>query len=214
MIMMRLRCFLFLAMAQSVVAVGQETVSVRIGTQVWQAQNLNTEKFRNGDPIREIRDAQAWLDAGHDRLPAWSHYDNQSSSGILYGKLYNWYAVSDPRGLCPEGWHVATKADWDTLIEYLGGEKTAAIRLKHPDSWALRKKSRGDNSSGFAALPGGYRYHNGGFENLEFDGYWWTSTEHDHYYAWLCDMVYSSGTVYRYFNLKDKGMAVRCVQDE
>src|SRR3989338_8108735 len=79
---------------------------VQIGGQTWMAENLNVESFRNGDPIPEVKSAEEWEKVGKRKKPAWCYYDYTSANGTKYGKLYNWYAVNDPRGLAPDGWHI------------------------------------------------------------------------------------------------------------
>ena len=107
--------------------------SVTIGTQVWMKENLNVSTFRNGDPIPEAKTAEEWKAAGAAKQPAWCYYDNDPKNGAKYGKLYNWYAVNDPRGLAPVGWHVPTKEELSDLINYLGGEYVAGRKMKmHP----------------------------------------------------------------------------------
>jgi uncharacterized protein (TIGR02145 family) len=89
--------------------------SVQIGTQTWMAENLNVDRFRNGDPIPEAKTAEEWLKAGENKQPAWCYYDNNPVNATKYGKLYNWYAVNDPRGLAPAGWHVPSKVEFEHL---------------------------------------------------------------------------------------------------
>lgn len=106
------------------------TKTVTIGTQVWMKENLNVAVFKNGVAIPEVRDKDAWYEAGKNEQPAWCFYDNDPKNGAKYGKLYNWYAVIDTNGLCPQGWHVPSDAEWDTLVTYLGGEDVAGAKMK------------------------------------------------------------------------------------
>lgn len=92
--------------------------SVTIGTQVWMKENLNVSTFRNGDPIPEAKTAEEWKAAGEAKQPAWCYYDNDPKNGAKYGKLYNWYAVNDPRGIAPVGWHVPNNSEWDNYKNY------------------------------------------------------------------------------------------------
>ena len=92
--------------------------TVKIGEQVWMAENLNVSTFRNGDSIPHAITNQEWDDAGKEGRPAWCYYENNTNNGLKYGKLYNWYAVIDKRGLSPKGWHIAKKTDWEILIQY------------------------------------------------------------------------------------------------
>jgi uncharacterized protein (TIGR02145 family) len=103
---------------QGVGSYSQDTVT--IGSQVWMTKNLNVEKFRNGDPIPEARTNLEWEEAGKEGQPAWCYYDNDPSNGFKYGKLYNWYAINDTRGLAPEGWHIPNIEEWEELDSKVG----------------------------------------------------------------------------------------------
>ena len=99
--------------------------TVTIGTQVWMTKNLDLATFRNGDPIPEAKTDEEWEKAGENKQPAWCYYDNDPANGAKYGKLYNWYAVIDSRGLAPVGYHIPSDADWTKLNDFLGGEGVA-----------------------------------------------------------------------------------------
>jgi uncharacterized protein (TIGR02145 family) len=104
--------------------------TVTIGRQVWMLENLNVSTFKNGVAIPEVQDKDAWYKAGENKQPAWCYYENDPKNGAKYGKLYNWYAVIDNNGLCPQGWHVPSDAEWDTLVAYLGGSDVAGDKMK------------------------------------------------------------------------------------
>ena len=108
------------------------TQTVTIGSQVWTSSNLNVEIYRNGDVIPQVKDEKAWKEL---TTGAWCYYNNDPSNGTKYGKLYNWYAVNDPRGLAPKGYHIPTDAEWSTLIDYLGGEDLAVSKMKSLRGW-------------------------------------------------------------------------------
>lgn len=93
-----------------------------INGKCWMAKNLDVSKFLNGDLIPQAQSAEAWEEAGENAQPAWCYYDNNPENGKIYGKLYNWYAVNDRRGICPQGWHVPSDTEWTKLINYLGGK--------------------------------------------------------------------------------------------
>ena len=112
---------------------GKVYKTVVIGSQTWMSENLNVSTFRNGDPIPEAKTNEEWKKAGKEGKPAWCYYDNDPKNGAKYGKLYNWYAVNDPRGLAPTGWHVPTKAEWGTLVEQLGND--AEKKMKSQSGW-------------------------------------------------------------------------------
>ena len=102
--------------------------TVTIGNQTWMTKNLDVSTFRNGDTIPEIQDVNEWAKAGEEGRPAWCYYDNDSTNGTIFGKLYNWYAVNDPRGLVPVGYYVPTDAEWTILTDFLGSE--AGTKMK------------------------------------------------------------------------------------
>ena len=128
--------------------------NVQIGAQIWTLKNLDVTTYRNGDPIPQVTDLTAW---GNLTTGAWCYYDNDPNNGAIYGKLYNWYAVNDPRGLAPQGWHVPTETEWTTLINYLGGASVAGGKMKSTGTTYWGSPNTGTNSSGFSALPGGLR---------------------------------------------------------
>jgi uncharacterized protein (TIGR02145 family) len=114
-------------------AIFSQTVS--IGKQVWMTKNLNVDKFRNGDPIPQAKTATEWKAAGENKQPAWCYYDNDPANGAKYGKLYNWYAVNDSRGLAPAGYHIPSDAEWTALTDYLGGYEVAGKKMKSTSGW-------------------------------------------------------------------------------
>lgn len=109
--------------------------SVKIGTQIWMTENLNVSTFRNGDAIPEAKTNEEWEQAGQNKQPAWCYYNNDPKNGAKYGKLYNWFAVNDSRGLAPEGWHIPTDYEWTVLTDYLGGGEFAGGKLKSKIGW-------------------------------------------------------------------------------
>lgn len=186
-----------------------------IGKQEWMNENLNVEKFSNGDPIPHAKTKEEWKRAGDNEEPAWCYYNNNPDNGDRYGKLYNWYAVNDPRSLAPEGWRIPSKEDWSRLIDFLGGESLAGKKMKFTDFWADNEgeSGNGTNESGFSGLPGGYRSSDGIFKNLVNDGRWWSSSEDYTYLAWYCYLKYSDSNVSRYSGSKKLGLSVRCLRD-
>ena len=186
---------------------------VKIGTQEWLVGNLKTTKYRNGDSIPEVTVKADWfaLTTG-----AWCYFNNDPALGAIYGKLYPWYAVNDPRGLAPGGWHVATTNDWVTLINSLGGDALAGGKLKETGiaHWAS-PNTDATNESGFTALPGSYRGYAGAFDfgHLGFWGSWWTATDGDEFSAWCFSMFNDNGGVGSFADRKGKGFSVRCVRD-
>jgi uncharacterized protein (TIGR02145 family) len=184
--------------------------TVRIGTQSWAVANLNVSTFRNGDSIPEARTNKEWVTAGELGKPAWCYYNNDPAKGLKYGKLYNWYAVNDPRGLAPLGWTLSSDADWAKLIYFLRGSEMAGKKMKSISGWS--DDNNGTNETGFIGLPGGYRVENGTFLNFGSIGTWWSSTESkaltaiDHYLA-------LSGSLGRSSSPKQRGESVRCLRN-
>jgi uncharacterized protein (TIGR02145 family) len=185
--------------------------SVIIGTQTWSSRNLNVHHFINGDPIPEARTAREWKDASNNHTPAWCYFENNSANDSTYGKLYNWYAVIDPRGLAPKGWHVPSKTEWELIESYFGGYKVAAPGLKTALGWD--KKS--GNKTQIGGLMGGGRLTNGRFFNIGKIGDWWSSTPDRtsprRAYAYSLDCC--DELVLLIDVPKGGGASVRCVKD-
>jgi uncharacterized protein (TIGR02145 family) len=156
--------------------------TVKIGNQTWTTKNLDVSKYRNGDEIPHVNDPLSWSRLTYG---AWCYYENVDSNGTTYGKLYNLYAVLDPRGLAPAGFHIPSDKDWTTLTDYLGGKEEAGVKMKEAGSTHWPRPNTGaTNSSGFTGLPGGYRDDNGSFFSMGVNGFWWSSTEGFTYFAW------------------------------
>ena len=191
--------------------------SVKIGNQIWMTENLNVDRFQNGDIIKEAKTAEEWKKAGKKKRPAWCYYENDPSNGEKYGKLYNYFAVNDTRGLAPYGWHVPSDAEWTVLSNYLGGEKQAGAKMKSTTGWF--KNGNGTNSSGFSGLPGGFRYANGSFKldgsfkSVGGFGIWWNASEYDEANAWLQFLTLADSSLDSDGYSKDTGCSVRCVKD-
>jgi uncharacterized protein (TIGR02145 family) len=183
--------------------------SVTIGTQVWTAVNLNVSTFQNGDSIPEAKTNKEWVAAGESGKPAWCYYNNDPATGKKYGKLYNWFAVNDPRELAPAGWKLASDADWVQLVNSVGGQSLAGTRMKTTSGWS--EGNNGTNESGFTGLPGGYRVENGTFVNLGSIGTWWSTTESKTFEA--TDFYLAlSGSLSRGSTPKQRGESVRCIR--
>ncbi len=195
--------------------------TVTVGTQVWNIKNLDVTTFRNGDPIPQAKTDEEWLKAGNNKQPAWCYYDNDPANGSKYGKLYNWYAVNDSRGLAPKGFHIPSDAEWRLLYKYLGGFNVAGIKIKSSIGWS--ENGNGTNDSGFSGLPGGNRSYEGTlyglnkigdgiFKSIGITARWWSSTDGGGSYANL----YSLNLLGESFfgtNYKGYGMSVRCLKD-
>jgi len=203
--------FLFSAIAHSQITAqdGKVYKTVKIGNQTWMAENLNVNTYRNGDTIPQVQDPKTWssLTTG-----AWCYYGGKTETGAKYGKLYNWYAINDPRGLAPEGWHIPTDSEWATLTTFLGGKIESSAKIKSMRGWS--QGGNGSNESGFNALPGGTRSINEAFSFVGDYGYWWTSSSFDGYSAWNRFLAYNNNYIGRSTGWKQFGNSVRCIKNE
>jgi len=178
---------------------------VIIGAQVWMAKNLEITTFRNGDPIPQAASDEAWSIAVQNKQPAYCY------NGETYGKLYNWYAINDQRGLAPEGWHIPSDAEWTQLCDYLGGEGVAGKKMKSTSGW--NNKGNGTNESGFNGLPGGYRNNYGPFRYQGDNGHWWSAAEVSSDGAYYRGLVHNGDNLFRDDSGKVGGFSVRCLRD-
>ena len=180
---------------------------IKIGTQTWTSKNLEVTKYRNGDVIPQVVQDTTWakLTTG-----AWCYYENKTANGTTYGKLYNWFAVNDPRGLAPKGYHIPTDAEWTILTDYLGGDTIAGTKMKSTRGWD--DNGNGTNTSGFAGLPGGF-FSDDGFGTIGFTANWWSSSEDDSSDPWSRYLGSNDGDVYRNLSIKRYGHSVRCLRD-
>ncbi len=198
--------------------------TIKIGDQLWMAANLKTTKYRNGEDIPNVSDANDWK---YLYSPGWCDHSNDPNNGHIYGKLYNYYAVSDSRNIAPEGWHVATKDEWAAMINHVATHwsflESETKALASRDGWRAStiENTPGyqpllNNYSGFTAKPGGDRggFFNGTFFNLSEVAFWWTATDFgnisDAYYMYFAFDVY---TTIISNGKKQYGFSVRCVKD-
>lgn len=184
---------------------------VKIGKQLWARKNLNVSTFRNGDTIPEVRTNEEWIAICQAGKPAWCYFENNPENDSLYGKMYNWYAVNDSRGLAPKGSHIPSDAEWTQLTEFLGGRAIAGKKLKSTLGWEY--DGNGSNASHFSANPAGERHADGEFSSLGLLTAWWTSTENEGKYAWENYMYHFNDAINTSFVNKSGGSSVRCVKD-
>ena len=180
---------------------------VDIGGKIWMAENLSISNFKNGDPIPQITDNGEWRKAGEEGNPAWCYYENDAVYGEKYGKLYNWHAINDPRGLAPDGWHIPSDEEWTQLTEKIG---TKAGTLMKSKAWV---GGQGTGESGFNALPGGIRNHDGSFHLQGNYSVWWSATPGQSNFAWFRFITSVNSFVSRDYSNKAKGLSVRLVKD-
>jgi len=177
----------------------------------WSTSNLDVSTYQNGDVIPQVTDANVWntLTTG-----AWCYYNNDPANGAIYGKLYNWYAVNDPRGLAPQGWHIPTIAEWTTLANTLGGATVAGGKLKTTGTSTWNSPNTGaTNEIGFSALPGGYRFPWGSFLAINKDCNFWSSTQQSSTTANMRYLEHGSAELKSYVDDKKAGTSIRVIKD-
>ncbi len=195
--------------------------SVRLGKQIWMAENLASSHYRNGDQVELIRSNTRWGNADG----ACCYFDKTSAYEATFGKLYNWHAVTDPRELAPEGWHIPSDEEWKELEMFLGlsrvqadysgwrGEKEGGLlKASGKEYWHAPNQDAKDKY-GFAGLPGGYRDVSGDFYVKGYAGYWWTSTMEKEYFAWYRTLYHSATKIHRKVGYSGDGFSVRCIKD-
>ena len=187
------------------------STSTYCGEQTWMKSNLNVSRYRNGDIIPQVTDSSQWKNL---TTGAWCYYNNDPANGAIYGKLYNWYAINDPRKLAPIGYHIPTDGEWSSLTTCLGGNVVAGGALKEAGTshW-ISPNTIATNTSGFTSLPGGLRSYLGGFNSINMYGYWWSATLNGTTWAWTEVMKYNSGESNKGAMDRKSGAAVRCVKD-
>ena len=185
---------------------------ITIGTQDWMTKNLDVVTYRNGDTIKQLTDK--WGSQVNGNGGAWSYYNNDPVNGPIYGKLYDWYALIDYRGLCPVGWHAPSDNEWEILIKTLGGYALAGGKMKSTDSTLWKNPNKdATNESKFTGLPGGWRYPTGTFADIGSYGSWWSTTERVINEVWSIGLNYNNGTVVRGSINPKSGLSVRCIKD-
>ena len=183
---------------------------VEIGDQCWFAENLRTTVYADDSSIPEVTDNSAWsgLSTG-----ARCDYNNDAANVAVYGRLYNWFAVTNVAGLCPNGWHVPTDGEWTALEDYItaqGFNGTEGAALKSTSGW---NSGNGTDNFGFSVLPGGYRAHYSGyFSNAGNFGSLWSSSPSGGN-AWYRDLYYYGPDISRYSDHPRYGFSVRCLRD-
>jgi len=190
---------------------GNVYLTVKIGDQVWMAENLKTTRYQNGDSIPNVTGATEW---GNLTMGAYCYYDNNSNNAAIYGRLYNCYAVNDSRNITPVGWHVPSDSEWQTLVDYLGGNSIAGGKMKEIGTTHWHSPNTGaTDESGFTALPGGYQHTSGGFGSLWDYAVFWSSSDNGSNEAWARGLIYNDIVVDRGSNNKHRGFSIRCIKD-
>jgi uncharacterized protein (TIGR02145 family) len=200
---------------------------VKIGTQLWMSDNLRTTKYQNGDLIGTTTPATLNISGETTPKYQWAYNGNEMNA-LSYGRLYSWYAVTDNRKICPIGWHIPNDAEWTTLTDYLtnngygfqGSGSDIAKSMAENGLWQtdgtagnVGNDQASNNKSGFRAVPGGFRYQEGPFEDLGNSVSWWSSTEAMATWAYTRDLSYDSGNVLKWASREKDGFSVRCLRD-
>jgi uncharacterized protein (TIGR02145 family) len=184
---------------------------IKIGEQIWTNKNLDVLTYRNGDEIPQIQDKKEWakLTTG-----AWCYYDNNTKNGAIYGKLYNWFALNDKRGLAPEGYHIPSHEEWDTLLANLGGDFCAGGKMKEKGTknWN-NPNEKATNKSEYTALPGGYRSASGDFYGILEKASYWSISEFNNLLAKERSLMNSTNSVILSYREKGQGSTIRCIKD-
>ena len=185
--------------------------TITIGTQMWMDENLKATHFRNGDAIPNITDSMTWSNLSKG---AYCYYDTLKINIPVYGLLYNWYAITDSRNICPAEWHIPGHVELITLTDFLGGEHLAGAKLKEKGFVHWRRPNTGaTNETGFTALPAGFRSYEAVFYDLGYYGFWWCSSKGSEGGAWGYGMYYFYGDVNMDSSEKTNGFSVRCIKD-
>lgn len=189
--------------------------TVKIGAQEWMAENLRTTRYRNGDSITNATSDTAWMKL---KTAAYCNYDYKDPQ--IYGRFYNWYTLNDSRKIAPTGWHIPTDAEWDTLINFLGGDTQAGLKLQISGYGQYWWGNHGaTNETGFTAVGTGFVGDTTGFLDGTIIGrwlytHWWSSTEFNSTNAWCRNLNSDyNNNICRYRMLKGYGYSVRCVKD-
>lgn len=184
--------------------------TVTIGSQVWMAENLRTNTYNDGEPIKQFQ--YTFYSSTNKGGYCWC--ENDTRYKLKFGALYNWYAV-DTKKLCPVGWHVPTDDEFKTLVNFLGGRSVAGSKMKETGitHWSRPNKDA-TNSSGFSALPSHYSPSNVPFVGWGGSGaQFWSSTQSTSENAWDIELRSFDGAVARYNYSKNWGYSIRCLKD-
>lgn len=188
---------------------GNEYNTVRIGNQLWTKENLKTTRYNNGDSIPYIANNIAWKTTTEG---ARAFYEGNTAYLDTFGMLYNFKAIADSRNICPAGWHASTAQDWVETINTLGGAGVAGVKMKSKTGWEGESGVE-NNSSGFTALPGGYRDQNGNYSFLRKYSYFWATPEVDADFANYYNIDKGESNVNVVLEDKKYGTSCRCVKD-
>jgi uncharacterized protein (TIGR02145 family) len=188
--------------------------TIIIGEQEWMSSNLDVNSFRNGITIHHAVNEEEWEYAAKNHLPAYCHYENNHSLGLIFGKLYNYYAVINENGLAPANFKIPSINDWTDLAAHYGGLTEAGTHLKSIDCWdsGTSNTSATQELSLFDGYPGGLRYSPGYFDLANSNGFWWTITDYDLANAMGINLYYDDTMLLKRHYSKGSGFSVRCLK--
>ncbi len=207
-----LALFTFKSQSQTVTDYdGNVYTTVTIGTQVWMKENLKVTHYKNGTAIPNVSVVNDWVNL------TTGGYCDYNNAATAYGKLYNWFAVSNTAKLCPTGWHIPSNTEWSTFTSFLGDTSVAGGKMKETGTthWNSPNTSA-TNSSSFTGLPGGYRDYFGVFNSMGNSGRWWSATEVGGLFvskAWSRELTYNSAIAGSIREYENDGLSVRCIKD-
>jgi uncharacterized protein (TIGR02145 family) len=184
--------------------------SVAIKNQVWMKANLSIDSYRNGESIPEAKSEAEWLKFAEEKQGCWSYPEYKSSNNGL-GRIYNYYAASDPRGLIPAGWHIPSQSEWNELLNTLGGAEKAGKQLKSKSGW--NDDNNGSDKSGFNARPAGSFGYNGIFDQVGSSAIWWSSTTPNNESVITFSLSSMDNEFEKYKTHKGNGCSIRCIRD-
>ncbi len=185
---------------------------VTIGSQCWLGENLKVTHYRNGDAVSEVTDSVDWKALTTEAMCS---YGNDNANDAVYGKLYNWFAANDPRGLCPQGWRLPHDNDFTILTEYLDpDDEYAGGRLKEVGTEHWESPNEGaNNSSGFSGLPGGMRFKEGHFDHIGKRGLFWSSRNDGDFEGYFLTLTYETAVAHQTHLYKQNGFSCRCIKE-
>jgi uncharacterized protein (TIGR02145 family) len=183
--------------------------AVTIGTQVWMVENLKTTHYNDGTSIPLVTDPTAW---GNLTTPGYCWYNDSVPYGNSYGALYNWHAVNTGK-LAPIGWHVPTDSDWTVLYTYIDEPDAGGLLKDTGTTYWSSPNTGATNTTGFTALPGGYRDPSGAFGGIGGLGYWWSSTADGGPTRGFGLATHSTNFIFVNFN-EVYGLSVRCIRNK
>jgi len=184
--------------------------TISIGKQTWMAENLRVKHFKNGDKLEEFSEEKIWSEL---KNPAWTNYNFDATYDRSYGKIYNWLAVHDKRGICPSGWRLPKIGDWQVLSAYIGKHYSGALLKEVGYSKWKTPNSEASNSYGFTGVPGGLIDEESKFKKIGELGSWWSSSVYSNDYITTANLFFSDSKLEIGATSNSHGLSVRCIKE-